>query len=312
MRLRRVSLVLAALWPLLRAGVGSADPVAPRGVVGQVEVDNRALTVGSLIPVTWWVEIPREDQVQWPHALPPGIFEVRRVFPPERRDVGKGRVRESLRAVLSTFEVGALALPGPRVALSGRDSLRFQLPPAGLVVRTVLGPNTKTADIRDIKGPARWIRPLPPWVRVAALAALGLLVLVLAGWAIFRLIRARREAEARIPYPVRALRDLSLLRKGDLLRSGRQKEFHVRLTDILRRYLGEHGGFEALDLTTSELLERAMERVPDELDPLRRILEGSDLVKFARYTPPVSLSEEFLDLAVKIVERTRPVEQAAA
>lgn len=297
---------------LSRGPAATAAPAAPRGVVGQVEVEHRSLTVGSLIPVKWWVEVAREDRIEWPRQLPPGIIEVRKIFPPERQDVGHGRVRESVRAVLSTFEVGALAVPGPRVAVSGRDSLLFQLPPAGLLVRSVLGPNSKSADIRDIKGPALWKRPLPPWVRWAALAVAGLGLLVLGVWLIFRLIRARREAEARIPYPVRALRDLALLRKSDLLLSGRQKEFHIRLTDILRRYLGEHGGFDALDLTTSELLLRAAERVPGELDPLRRVLEGSDLVKFAKYAPPTPLSEEFLEQAVKLVERTRPLEEAAA
>src|SRR5262249_23225788 len=131
-------------------------------------------------------------------------------------------------------------------------------------------------------------------------------------WLAWRFIRARKEAELRIPYPDRALRDLEALRRTDLLAQGRLKEFHIRLTEILRRYVGERCGVEALDLTSEEVLARLAGPLPEEVPQLRRILEVSDLVKFARFTPERGASKIALDDAVALVERTRPREEEAA
>ena len=303
-------LLVFSLSPI-RAGAAPAPP-ADTGLVAQVEVESRAVTVGSLIPITWWVELPANRSLTWPKAAPPGVLEIQRAAAPRRESVGKGRVRESLQVTFRSFEVGALSLAGPRVRIAGGDTAGVPLPAATILVRSVLPPNSKQADIHDIKGPAQWQRPLPAWVRWALLALGALGALALLAWAILKLVRARREALENIPYPERALRDLELLRKANLLQAGRQKEFHIRLTEILRRYLGERCGFEALDLTTAELLPQIAGALPEEREMLERLFESSDLVKFARQDLPPTLSEEFLEKAVQLVGRTRPREEAAA
>jgi hypothetical protein len=179
-------------------------------------------------------------------------------------------------------------------------------------VRSVLRPGDKDKDIRDIKAPVPWRRPLPLWARVALAAAAAVALVALLAWLARSWLRRRSEAERRLPAHVRALRDLAALRASDLLRTGRVKEYHVRLTELLRRYLGERCGFEALDLTTSELLERLARELPEETDELGRILEASDLVKFARVTPGPGAPEELLEASVQMVERTRPREPGEA
>jgi len=172
----------------------------------------------------------------------------------------------------------------------------------------VLGPQDRDKDIKDIKTAVRWRRPMPAWLRTGMLVLAFMLLVALAAWLVNRWLRERREAEQRLPAHVRALRDLEALRRSDLLRAGRIKDYHVRLTEVVRRYLGEHCGFEALDMTTEELLERLAAALPAEVGELQRVLETSDLVKFARVTPAAGIPEGLLEASVGVVERTRPRE----
>jgi hypothetical protein len=306
------ALACAALLALGAAGVVSPAAAASwppdTMVVAEVEVKPRLVTVGSLARVELRVEMDRADRVEWAQGWNLGPFELRTIEPPRRKGLPHHRVRETVQATVASFEVGPQVLPGPMIRVGGHDSLSLRMPSVTVVVQSVLRPEDRQKDIRDIKAPVPWSRPLPAWAWVALIAAgaLGLVALVV--WLVRRWLRRRREADLRLPAHVRALRDLELLARSDLLRTGRVKDYHVRLTEVLRRYLGERCGFAALDLTTGELLERLHQALPAEQDELRRILEASDLVKFARVTPGPGVPESLLEAAVQVVERTRPRE----
>jgi hypothetical protein len=307
---RRVRAALACAAALAAVAAAAPRVAAAREVpVGMVEVPPRTYTVGSRIPVKLSVEVDEGSKVDWSRlAWNPGPVELRSAEPPRRERLPHGRARETVAATLASFELGGLVLRGPQVHVSGPDSGLLQLPSAVVVVRSVLAPSDKGRDIRDIKTAVPWRRPLPKWAWVALIALVALAVVALAAWLVRLWLRRRREAEARLPAHVRALRDLALLRATDWLRTGRVKDYHVRLTEVLRRYVGERCGFAALDLTTGELLDRLETALPDEHGVLRRVLETADLVKFARVTPAVGVPEELLDAAVGVVERTRPRE----
>jgi hypothetical protein len=301
-------LALPAAWAVAPAAAASAAPPETT-VVAEVEIQPGIITVGSLARVELRVEMDREDRVEWAsRGWNLGAFELRSVEPPRRKRLPGNRVRETLLATVASFDVGPQVLAGPVVRVSGHDSLSLRMPSVTVMVQSVLRPEDKQKDIRDIKGAVPWRRPLPVWAWVALIAAGALLLGTLVVWLVRRWLRRRREAELRLPAHVRALRDLDLLRKSDLLRTNRTKDYHVRLTEVLRRYLGERCGFAALDLTTAELLEKLESALPGERDELRRILEASDLVKFARVTPGPGVPESLLESAVQVVERTRPRE----
>jgi hypothetical protein len=292
------------------SGGAAARAVAPSG---QVVVAVRDVTVGSLVPVVLSVDVDAADQVEWPalgRAL--GPFELRGAEPPRRVGLNGGRARETVRASVACFELGPQVLPGPLVRVSGPDSLTLRLPSVVVVVRPVLRPEDRNRDIRDIKAPVPWKRPLPAWARAVVVGVAVVVALAVLAWLARAWLRRRREAAARLPSHLRALRDLEALRRSDLLGAGRLKEYYVRLTEVLRRYLGERCGFEALDLTTAELLGLLEPSLPGELDEARRILEASDLVKFARVRPSPGAPEELLEAAVRMVERTRPAEPGEA
>ena len=72
--------------------------------------------------------------------------------------------------------------------------------------------------------------------------------------------------------------------------AGRVKEFHVRISEILKPYLGEVLGFDVVDRTTTEVLEALSARAgPSRLKSrVQQFLTACDAVKFAEHVPVLS------------------------
>jgi hypothetical protein len=99
------------------------------------------------------------------------------------------------------------------------------------------------------------------------------------------------------------------LRHAGLTREGRFAEHFDRVSDIVRRYLGDRYGFDGLESTTREMLGELRGTTPriPVLDEIERFLRQADLVKFARLTPSEPECATVLSEAEAIVEQTVPV-----
>src|SRR6185503_13339363 len=88
----------------------------------------------------------------------------------------------------------------------------------------------------------------------------GALALLALGFFAFRAWRRPKTAVVAPPKPkepieVRARLALDALRAMDLPGNRQFREFHFRLSEILRGYLGERYAFDALECTSTELLD---------------------------------------------------------
>lgn len=195
-----------------------------------------------------------------------------------------------------TFEVQTpagptrMAVPGPFVTITG------VLDPDG-------GADTPLRDISPpVEMPVRTYRVFAWIAGVLAAFALG-------RWLLERSRRPKAEkpiVAVYVPPEQSARESLHALMAEDLPGQGRQREFHFRLSEITRRYLGLRFGFDALDLTTPELLSALRVRSTPGLD-LRRfeaMCTESDLCKFARLQPEPSACKEQLQATLSLVEAT--------
>jgi hypothetical protein len=125
----------------------------------------------------------------------------------------------------------------------------------------------------------------------------------------------RRPKKLPPPLPPRppwevAIEGLYDVRHSGLLGEQRFAEFYDRVSDIVRRYLGDRYGYDGLESTTREALV-ALRRVAIPLEVLLEIqefMQDSDLVKFARRSPTEAECSHALERAESIVNRTRPAE----
>ncbi|MBK9097865.1 MAG: hypothetical protein IPM14_06990 [bacterium] len=164
------------------------------------------------------------------------------------------------------------------------------------------------AEIKDVKEPLTI--PLD-WKFILLIAIIVLVVLAVAYYLYRRYKKKKAEQPVikkiiKIPAHVRALSALDNLEREQLWQKGRVKEYHSNITGIIRGYFEERFKLPALELTTSEQMQK-LKRVPSAKNILsitNEFLNNADLVKFAKFQPMPSVNETMMKQAKEIVTQT--------
>ena len=110
-----------------------------------------------------------------------------------------------------------------------------------------------------------------------------------------------------LPPHILAINQLEELRLAKVWQTGKVKEYHTQLTDIVREYLENRFHFEAMEMTSDEILEEiANQKVNKEAtSKLAGILQLADLVKFAKGQPTPLENDLSLSHGVDFVNETK-------
>jgi hypothetical protein len=89
------------------------------------------------------------------------------------------------------------------------------------------------------------------------------------------------------------------------------KAYYTQLTDTLRQYIFERYGFNAMEMTTPEIIAK-LQNVNDEeaIGELRELFETADLVKFAKYDTQMNEDDRNLVSAIEYINSTKQEEVA--
>ncbi len=164
------------------------------------------------------------------------------------------------------------------------------------------------ADIRGIKSPV----PIPnTWLWLAwALAAAALIAL--AWFACKRWKRKSKKASAEVFIPPHERARRKLQEALDLL--DQPKPFCTLVSDAVRLYLEERFALHAPDRTTEEFLSELQTTehlTRPQKDSLADFLSRCDLVKFAKFEPPVTALQDIYQAALRLIEETEPKPEPA-
>ncbi|OFY66720.1 MAG: hypothetical protein A2V64_11425 [Bacteroidetes bacterium RBG_13_43_22] len=227
--------------------------------------------------------------------------------------VDNDRLRITSRYLITSFDSGFYEVPPTYAEIKNESGIkRYYSGYSPLeVMRVKIAPADTSARIFDIIGPYKaplTLGEILPWILLAALAAALI-------WGIIRLVRKLRkpktEPETLInpdPAHVIAFRDLEKLRDEQLWQKGEVKQYYSRLTEILRQYLENRYGVYSLEMTTSETLEALLKtgfKKDSSYSSLKTILNGSDLVKFAKYKPEPSENDVHFQNSWAFVDATK-------
>lgn len=250
-------------------------------------VDRAVATTGDIIMYTVTLSRNPDVEAMIPEIGPQiqGFRIIEMGHEPGKRVEGR-MVSErwyKLRADL----VGSYALPEVIVEYQeGEESKTVRAGPIYVEVESVLPKEGDATDIRDIKPIIPYPRrPLWYWVLIAAAGA-GLLGV--SGWLVWRKIRKKDTEVPEGPAWELAREELERLFELGLLEAGEIKSFFFHLSEIFRRYLEKRFKFAALENTREEIVS-TLSRIDEIEAGLREVagdfLDGSDLVKYAKYLP---------------------------
>lgn len=278
---------------------------APREITIHSSVDRNHVTVGDPIRYTLTIESDAKCKVTPPDlGVNLGAFEIRD-YHVHRSRTQRGQ-RWTVEFVIAIYDVGKFTIPPISVTYETNGKVNsIASQPVDITVESVKP--SQQADIRDIKPPAsvrlsvwdfRWLI-----LAVLLLLALGIGVRV---WLKRRKPKIEEQAlieKPPVPPDEEALAALQALVSSGLLESGQTKEYYSRLSQILRRYLERQFEIPALESSTSEVVQRLhlANLSTGESQCVSAILALSDLVKFAKFVPPVARGAEACEQIREIV-----------
>ena len=297
----------AAPAPVAAVDAGTERTIEPLAVDRQVIPE--AVRLGE--PFVYRITVHHPPGQRWELRTPRDLGGYELIEQSRTRSDGKTESTTTYLLKMALFELGGHVLPtltfdvvdatGAGVAridgpdIEGKSSLPKDVDQLG----------AKLADIKPNEDvPVRSWRLL--WWLAGAVAAAALIWLGVRAWR----ARPRRPVPAAPPLPLeeRSLLALATLESETLPERGLQREFHFRLNGIVRGYLGERFGFDALECTSGELLREVDKRALPGVDPdgLREFVDQCDVARYARGEVPVPACAGALGYARTLVEVTRP------
>ena len=320
-RLPKASILLALLLIATSCGDDAADdassaPIVPEGppVIAEASVESARVDIGDRVRYRVEVRWTQGHLVDFPDVLAPFASAV--LYDAGYWKDEPSRGGRSVRSMEVVFDPGlgpVLEIPAVTIRFreesAGADAPWEEVTTEGITVEVT----SNTEGAPEFREPEDLFElPAPPAETESRSQLLvftitgGALVLLAVAW--FFMFRKKKERvlPPAPPHEV-AQRELAYLESLGLLEAGRVQEYYYRLTAILRRYIELRFGIMAPEQTTEEFLA-AMHRsdaLPaDQKAVLKEFLSSADLVKYARFEPPVAEAKGAWEIAERFVKVT--------
>lgn len=295
---------------LLCAVFGCSEAIAQVSV--EAKIDSIGIVIGQQAHMTVEVTAPKGVSIQWPHYkrsqyITPGV-EVLETSSAETSAINSNQVKVTKTFTLTSFDEKLYAIPGMKVKVNGKTYTGNQL---ALKVVTMdvdtLHPN-QFFPPKDVQNnPFKWSEWSPMFW-------LAILMLLLCGINYYLIIRLRenkpiitkiRIIKKILPHQ-KALNAIEKIKSEHLQRSEDQKIYYTELTETIRQYINERFGFNAMEMTSSEIIDRLQESGDQKMvDELRELFQTADLVKFAKYSTLINENDLNLVNAINFIDQTK-------
>lgn len=116
----------------------------------------------------------------------------------------------------------------------------------------------------------------------------------------------RIKVEPKIPAHQQALQKIEEIKSNSNLRHSDLKGYYTELTDVLRNYMKDRFHFNAMEMTSTEIIERLKaEENQQFIEELKELFITADLVKFAKHLPLMNENDSNLVNAIDFIQGTK-------
>lgn len=276
-------------------------------------IDSVQMFIGEQTYATLKVTLDAKQKVEMPdikkgQMLVPDV-EVLDIMHADTSYLNEGRRIEVVqRYLITAWDSSLYYLPPFEVKVDGKS---YSSPRLALKVYTMDVDTLHTDRFNPPRGVMK-----PPfdwndwnaifWVSFALIFMLlsshVLSVRVRTGKPFVRIIRRKKKLP---PHQV-AMQEIERIKQTKNLTQEEGKAYYTQLTDALRTYIRERYGFNALEMTSGQIIERLLQENDEEaLGELREIFRTADLVKFAKYIAQDNENDANLVAAVEYINQTK-------
>ena len=269
------------------------------------------MMIGEQATVTLTVQTADDAKVDWP------TFQPRQMLVPGVEVLNTQRTSDHTMVItLTSFDGNLYHLPPFKVKINGKEQQSADLALKVVEVEvdtTQLNKFFPPKDVQD--NPFLW----SDWSLSFWLSVLLLVLIALCGYLYLRLrdnkpvISHIKIVKRLLPHQ-KAMKEIEQIKADRMVASENAKEYYTKLTDTLRKYIEERYGFSAMEMTSSEIIERLTAAGDQQsLDELRQLFTTADLVKFAKYSTMINENDANLVSAIDFINQTKlenqPVEE---
>ena len=270
------------------------------------------MMIGEQAQVLLTIEGATDDaKIEWPKLEPrkmlvPGVEVISTRHPDPN----------SLLVTLTSFDGNLYPLPPFKVKVNGKEMQTNELALKVVEVEVDTTQMNKFFGPKDVQdNPVLWSE----WSSAFWLSVLMLVLIALGYWLYLRLrdnkpVIAHIKIVRRLLPHQKAMKEIEQIKADKMVSSENQKEYYTKLTDTLRKYIEERYGFSAMEMTSTEIIERLTSTGDQQsLDELRQLFTTADLVKFAKYSTMINENDANLVSAIDFINQTKlenqPVEE---
>lgn len=277
-----------------------------------VYIDSVQIFIGQQTGLHLGATVKKGQHVTFPRLqsrsiITPGI-EVVDVLPSDTEQIDDYFIKVSSHYLLTSFDDTLYRIPGLPVIVDGK---KYESRALALKVLTIpvdtLHPNQyfPQKDVQD--------NPFV-WTEWSVLLLITLLIILLYACCIIMYVRLKSRKPIvftvrivkRIPPHQKALNSIEEIKLHKLTSAEDAKLYYTKLTDTLRHYMMERFGFNAMEMTSSEIIEcLKKEKDQQKIEELTNLFETADLVKFAKYSTAVSENDRNLISSIDFINTTK-------
>lgn len=302
------SFPLLLLISVLFFSVGARAQVAIDATIDSIEI-----LIGEQVHVTVKATAPERSKVVWPtlkerQYLTPGV-EIVGITPEVSENVGNGKTESSRIYTLTSFDGNLYYLPPFTIEVDGK-----QYKSKSLALK-VVEVEVDTTHMEKFFGPKDVQNNPFSWAEWGPLFWLSLLMLVIAAGTFYLYVQLRTGKPMAIPTlkmvrrllpHQKAMKEIEQIKADNMTAQGDQKEYYTKLTDTLRKYIEERYGFRAMEMTSTEIIDRlTADGDMKSLNELTELFRTADLVKFAKYSTLINENDRNLVNAIDFINSTK-------
>ena len=298
---------LVAIIGLLLMGVSKADAQ----VTVDAKIDSLQLMIGEQAKVELEVSLNANQKLQLPllnDTLVRGV-EILEIAKPDTQMLNAGkRMLVKQEYTITSFDSALYYLPPFEVLV---DDMPYRSKALALKVYSV---PVDTLNPDQFFGPKSIREVSIIWEDISTIFWLTLLMVALGGLGYYlykrfkdnKPIIRKVKVEPKLPPHTLALKEIERIKGDKSLRIADPKTYYTELTDVLRTYMAERFGFNAMEMTSCEIIDKLLEtNDKDSIRELKYLFETADLVKFAKHSPLMNENDMNLVNAVDFINNTK-------
>jgi hypothetical protein len=315
-----IQTVIFLLWPIglmpllyvqAQTAASPAPAQLPPGVALHIEATPQTGTVGDPIRILVDITMPKGYQVK-PPSLDNSMGDFTILdFKPGSTEIEKttGQLHHRMQITTAVYKTGKFTFPSLQIQLKTNESKEIKIAgtPIDIEIRSIL--TDKNPNLKDLKKQADIPEPIRWFLWIGLILAAAVIIFLI----LFLRKRKRQISVETIPVLLQdslalAEEDLRKLIAAGLPTTGMEKQFYIRLSEIIKRILETGYQIPAIEQTTDEIMDALHSQSSlntGDATLIAAFLISCDVVKFAKYIPSKSEQETAVQNALQILEQAK-------